>query len=432
MKHLLILLACCALVSTSFSQYSLVINNDAYVVLDGGVTATPVFVVVDEPDARGITTLGTGGNIISEGEHNKIQWNIATTADSYVVPFTSNNGAGDKKIPFSIQTTGGAVGAAGRLRLSTWETADGNLAATWPDDVTHINTAATGLSNGFNIVDRFWKIDANNYTTQPDALLGFVYNDNNEIGGTNLINAGNEATLVAQSFDPVADAWRGLATSTSVFYGSYTAPQTVSGASVTNGDFYGSWTLSLLALLLPIELVEFEAECINGYSSINWTTASETNNDYFVIESSNNGIDFNGIATIDGAGSSAIQNEYEYTDYSDHSGTIYYRLAQVDYDGTTTYSDVVAVENCNGNLGNVNVFSNGSGNVNINIDADASAKYSVKIVDVRGRMIVAPKELSVNDGNNTFNLDVKEVGFGIYYVIVENEFERSVNKLVLN
>jgi hypothetical protein len=432
MKHLLTIILCLAIVSAGFSQFSLVINNDAFIVLDGGITGAPIYLVVDETDARGITTLGSGGNIISEGEHNKIQWNIGTTVDSYIVPFTSNNGVGDKKIPFSIQTTGAAVGANGRLRLSTWETADGNLAATWPDDVTHINTAPTGLSDGLNIVDRFWKIDANNYTTQPDALLGFVYNDNNEIAGTNTINVGNENTLVAQSFDPINLAWRGNPTGTSVFYGSYTAPQTVSGAAVTNGDFYGSWTLALQSLLLPIELVEFQAECVNGYSNITWTTASETNNDHFILESSLNGTDFNGIATIAGAGNSVIQNEYEYTDFSTHPGTIYYRLAQVDYDGTTTYSDVVAVENCSGDLGEVNVFSNGAGTVNVNINSNAAAAFNVKIVDTRGRLILAPKELSVSEGTNTFNLNVKDVGFGIYYVIIENAFERSVSKLVLN
>jgi len=59
-----------------------VLNNDPYLVLDGGAVSAPIYVVVTESDARGITTLGTGGNIISEGEYNKIQWNIGTTVDN--------------------------------------------------------------------------------------------------------------------------------------------------------------------------------------------------------------------------------------------------------------------------------------------------------------------------------------------------------------
>jgi hypothetical protein len=412
------------------AQFSLVLNNDSYIVLDGGAVSAPIYVVITEPDARGITTLGTGGNIISEGEHNKIQWNIGTTVDNYVIPFTSNNGSNDQKIPLSVETTGSAVGASGRLRLSTWETDD--MDTQWPDDVTHLNTAATGVSNGLNVVDRFWVVDADNYTTKPSALLGFMYNDNNEIAGSNYINTTNESTLVGQSFDPATNTWRGNASGTAVFYGTWTGARTVSGASVTDGDFFASWTLSLQSLLLPIELLEFTAECVNGQPLLQWATGSETNNDYFLLESSDNGIDFQPVTTIWGAGTSSTMNTYEFLDYNQYSGTAYFRLTQVDFDGTLTYSDVIALEDCNSNLNGVSVYTGSGHEINLEISSKSHAQYTYRIVDTRGRMIEAPCKITVTEGNNKFRISPKNIDFGVYYLIIENQIDCITKKLVLH
>ena len=416
--------------TNGIAQFSLVLNNDPYLVLDGGIVSSPIYVVITESDARGITTLGTGGNIISEGEYNKIQWNIGTTVDNYVIPFTSNNGSNDQKIPLAIETTGSAVGASGRLRLSTWETDD--MDTQWPDDVTHLNTAATGLSNGLNVVDRFWVVDADNYTTKPSALLGFMYNDNNEIAGSNLINAGNEATLVGQSFDPATNTWRGNASGTAVFYGTWTGARTVSGAGVTDGDFFASWTLSLQSLLLPIELLEFTAECLNGRALIQWTTGSETNNNYFLLESSVNGIDFQPVTTMWGAGTSSTMNTYEFVDYNQYSGTTYFRLTQVDFDGILTYSDVIALENCNSDLDGVSVYTGSGNEINLEISSKSHAQYTYRIVDTRGRTIEAPCKITVSEGNNKFSISPKNIEFGIYYLIIEKKIDCITKKLVLH
>jgi hypothetical protein len=414
------------------SQYALVINNDAFVVIDGGVSATPVYLVIDESDGLGITTSGTGGNIISEGEFNKVQWNIGTNVDSYTIPFTSNNGTSDQKIPLSIETTGSAVGGNGRLRLSTWETADGNLSGTWPVDVTHLNTSATGLSNGLNVVDRFWIVDADNYTTKPSALLEFTYNDNNEIAGSNLINTGNESTLVGQSFDAATNTWRGNTSGTAVFYGAWTGARTVSGASVSDGDFFASWTLSLNSLLLPIELIDFNVECIDNHKVIKWSTKSEVNNDHFVIQMSHDGIEFENVAVVAGAGNSTMQNDYEYIHFAHFDNITYYRLVQIDFDGAETHSNMTAVDNCNGNLGSISVHATHGNQISISYDAQSASKYQVKVIDARGRLLVEPTELQTQKGRNQHSIALQNIDFGIYYVVIQNEIESSFKKIILH
>ncbi len=95
---------------------------------------------------------------------------------------------------------------------------------------------------------------------------------------------------------------------------------------------------------LPIELVEFYADVTeHNYVEVFWTTATETNNDYFTLYRSNNGITFNPIAEIAGAGTTVYQTTYSYLDASFYTGTSYYKFSQTDYDGSVHFSKTIAV-----------------------------------------------------------------------------------------
>ena len=94
----------------------------------------------------------------------------------------------------------------------------------------------------------------------------------------------------------------------------------------------------------PIELSEFYAEITEySYVEIFWETQTETNNDFFTLYRSNNGVDFIPIAEISGAGTSTYQNWYSYLDASFYPGISYYKLTQTDYDGTTSTSKTIAI-----------------------------------------------------------------------------------------
>ena len=115
-------------------------------------------------------------------------------------------------------------------------------------------------------------------------------------------------------------------------------------------DLYGEnifhiATVNFLSTPLPIELLSFEGTTIGTKNNLTWSTASELNNDHFVLDRSSDGIIFSSIASLPGAGNSQQVTHYSLLDEHPIQGTNYYRLQQVDFDGTSTYSQVVALTN---------------------------------------------------------------------------------------
>lgn len=103
-------------------------------------------------------------------------------------------------------------------------------------------------------------------------------------------------------------------------------------------------TSSMSIILLPIELSSFTATVEISDVQLNWLTTTETNNDYFNIERSADGINFTSIHKIDGAGNSTQTLHYSTVDDTPLEGVAYYRLKQTDYDKKISYSNLVAVE----------------------------------------------------------------------------------------
>ncbi len=84
---------------------------------------------------------------------------------------------------------------------------------------------------------------------------------------------------------------------------------------------------------LPVELVNFSVNNTNDFDIINWTTASEVNNNFFTLEFSKNGFDFIKLTDIHGAGNSSTTNHYNFINYDISEGHSYYRLKQTDFNG---------------------------------------------------------------------------------------------------
>jgi hypothetical protein len=260
------------------------------------------------------------GYILSERTDNtsKLRWNIGTNTSAHVFPFGTASGG---YIPFTLTLTAGNIG---NVTVSTFPTATNNTP--YPSSpVAVTNIYRNGADNSVNVVDRFWQVDKDGVsgtaTLRFDAAAGEV---------------GTITQLRAQRWNSSVNGWDApLAGQTS----------TATSATVPGVTTFSPWTLSGNNAPLPVELLSFSAQPNDeGNIDIYWETSSETNNDYFAVQRSNDGINFSEIGRVSGAGTSQILNSYSYTDEDPLSGRSYYRLRQVDFDGMYKFSDIVRVD----------------------------------------------------------------------------------------
>lgn len=107
---------------------------------------------------------------------------------------------------------------------------------------------------------------------------------------------------------------------------------------------------TLCSAVLPVELISFFASCNKNNIALNWSTASELNNNFFTLERSAEGQDFETIGIVQGAGNSTVMRYYEFEDTSsyhpavDGQGIWYYRLKQTDYNGGFEYFPITSVK----------------------------------------------------------------------------------------
>ncbi len=137
--------------------------------------------------------------------------------------------------------------------------------------------------------------------------------------------------------------------------------------------------------ILPIELTQFDAKLQDQGVLVTWTTATELNNDYMALERSANGQDFLEITRVKGKGTTQETQRYHYFDQNPLAGINYYRLRQVDFDGTTDHSKVVALTLDKGEL--MSIFPNPAKD-RINIQTSLTLlPQEVFLLDALGRKI---------------------------------------------
>lgn len=179
--------------------------------------------------------------------------------------------------------------------------------------------------------------------------------------------------------------------------------------------------------LLPVELLYFAASYSNGIVELDWATMSETNNSYFTLESSKDGIDFFEIAEIDGAGSSNAKNYYHFSDNRYHERLVYYRLLQTDFDGKSTYSHISSVYVPVRNISEP--FPNPAASIlNIPIHFNSDEASTIFIQDMDGNSILTEK---ISKGEiNYAVLDISEFAPNVYIIKVQSSLDIKIYKVV--
>ncbi len=172
---------------------------------------------------------------------------------------------------------------------------------------------------------------------------------------------------------------------------------------------------------LPVNLLSFEGEKEQDGNLLTWATASEINNDHFELQRSSDGVNFETITVIGGQGTSYQINHYYFFDTRDFNGTVYYRIKQVDFDGTTTYSNTISISNAQA----ITIFKSGENAATI-YGENLSA---VEVFDMNGKLIYSDV-LNKNVSAQTIHFDANSLSQGVYFVRVLSGSETYSQKLV--
>ncbi|HFA48587.1 MAG TPA: T9SS type A sorting domain-containing protein [Bacteroidetes bacterium] len=167
---------------------------------------------------------------------------------------------------------------------------------------------------------------------------------------------------------------------------------------------------------LPVELIDFTAQKKSRSVNINWSTASEMNNDYFLLERSAGGRAFERLAKLPGAGNSQEIQAYNYLDQEPRAGYNYYRLKQVDFDGKYEYSDTRSVY-FEINEEEVSVYPNPLDEAFLNVVFSSSSErdLDLELIDVEGKRLFH-KKYFLEKGVNRMQLSTGELPSGIYWL----------------
>ncbi|WP_299755447.1 T9SS type A sorting domain-containing protein [uncultured Pontibacter sp.] len=182
---------------------------------------------------------------------------------------------------------------------------------------------------------------------------------------------------------------------------------------------------------LPVELMSFEGKATQSGIALEWTTASEENNDRFEVERSQDGKSFEHIATVAGAGNSSTALAYSHTDKTAGAGLHYYRLKQVDFDGQFEYSKIVAVDNkITLAKARMEVFPNPATSNYVRVALQSQSNAHLKIMDRNGRTVYTQE---VAAGSQEIQLSIPELSIpkGLYYVHMQDANEKQVQKLII-
>ena len=189
----------------------------------------------------------------------------------------------------------------------------------------------------------------------------------------------------------------------------------IDGNAGAGCDFsVAGWDVSL-----PIELIKFEGYNFKGGNKLNWSTATEINNDYFIVQKSSDAQSFENIGIVNGYGNSNSLKEYSFIDDSPRANEVaFYRLRQIDFDGKYSHSKILIIETKE--EVDVKIYPNPtSNNFSFDISESDNESYTVIYTNVMGAN--HREQINISEGSNTYEVnEFKSLATGIYFVQIIN------------
>jgi hypothetical protein len=174
---------------------------------------------------------------------------------------------------------------------------------------------------------------------------------------------------------------------------------------------------------LPVTGLKLSASQKGSDAQLDWSTYAEINSDHFEIEKSTDGINWNTIASTKAAGNTAATSYYSYTDKNIATGTLYYRLKEVDIDAKFMYSSIVTMKAGTASGASVKAATYPNpfvSSVGLELTDNTSETVFIRMMDQQGRMI-KQQSWNVTKGFNATTLTgLEHVTPGVYFMSVSN------------
>lgn len=182
--------------------------------------------------------------------------------------------------------------------------------------------------------------------------------------------------------------------------------------------------------ILPVELVGFVGVCNGDESYFVWATASETNNDYFIVSSSLDGETWLEYEQVNGQGTT--QGATQYSVSASDARTGYYKLSQVDFNGQVQAYSAIYFESCALNDGILGSYYNSNDNsLQITYHFEQNAQCTVQLVDQMGRSVFN-EVINFSMDQSTLQItDLKNVVSGIYFLNIQGEFVQESSRVCI-
>lgn len=182
--------------------------------------------------------------------------------------------------------------------------------------------------------------------------------------------------------------------------------------------------INVSAIAMPVQFYSVDAEVVNGTVLVQWSTISETSNLHFVVQRSPNGHDWTDLGIVDGSVNSSTLVEYSFTDNDVFTHGIYYRIKQIDFTGTASFSNEVSIGKPNVYFDTVKSYPNPATNeIKVPLD-QAPLGTKVSVLNSLGFEVIS-KEM-IEPGLEV--IDLSSLTKGFYYLKLEYKGTESIQR----
>jgi len=276
--------------------------------------------------------------------------------------------------------------------------------------LSQTGTDLTGILN-----KGYWSIDPSSGVGSPTYTVTVK-----EIGHSNGVTSAAQYTVLKRTNTPSVGAWALLGTHSNTTQSSSGGVVTAVRSALTS---FSDFSIGFGGAALPIELTTFQANCSdNNTVDVTWSTASEHNTNYFRVDKSRNGSQWDVLGTIGAAGNSTYMIDYALTDQFPNPGINYYRLTQYDLDGVFETFDVQAAVCKDQQAGTaLSSYPNpSSGDFNVDLQTDELEGEGVLMVSDAKGAVVYSQNINIINGTNNYIIQRFEAEPGIYYISVKS------------